>query len=51
MRLNPPSIFVFLISVLLAALALISKFGAIGVNVPATCRTRNTGWPWWLTWC
>ena len=34
MRLNPPSIFVFLISVLLAALALISKFGAIGINVP-----------------
>jgi hypothetical protein len=34
MRLNPPSIFVFLISVVLAALALLSKFGAIGVNVP-----------------
>jgi len=34
MRLNPPSIFVFLISVVLAALALISKFGAVGINVP-----------------
>jgi hypothetical protein len=34
MRLNPPSIFVFVVSVLLAALALISKFGAIGINVP-----------------
>jgi hypothetical protein len=34
MRLNPPSIFVFLISLLLAGLALISKFGAIGINVP-----------------
>jgi hypothetical protein len=34
MRLNPPSIFVFAISVLLAALALVSKFGAIGINVP-----------------
>ena len=34
MRLNPPSIFVFLISVLLAVLALVSKFGAIGINVP-----------------
>jgi hypothetical protein len=34
MRLNPPSIYVFLISLLLAGLALISKFGAIGINVP-----------------
>ena len=34
MRLNPPSIFVFLISLVLAALALLSKFGAIGINVP-----------------
>jgi hypothetical protein len=36
MRLNPPSIFVFLISLVLAALALVSKskFGAIGINVP-----------------
>lgn len=34
MRLNPPSIFIFVASVLLAALALISKFGAIGINVP-----------------
>jgi hypothetical protein len=34
MRLNPPSIFVFVVSVLLAAVALISKFGAIGINVP-----------------
>jgi hypothetical protein len=34
MRLNAPSIFIFLISVLLAAVALISKFGAIGINVP-----------------
>jgi hypothetical protein len=34
MRLNPPSIFVFIVSVLLAAVALISKFGAIGINVP-----------------
>lgn len=34
MRLNPPSVFVFVISVLLAGLALISKFGAIGINVP-----------------
>jgi hypothetical protein len=34
MRLNPPSIFIFVTSVLLAALALISKFGAIGINVP-----------------
>lgn len=34
MRLNSPSIFIFIISVLLAAVALISKFGAIGINVP-----------------
>jgi hypothetical protein len=34
MRLNPPSIFIFVVSVLLAALALISKFGAIGINLP-----------------
>ena len=34
MRLNPPSIFVFLISLLLAALALLSKFGAVGIYVP-----------------
>ena len=34
MRLNPPSIFVFLISLVLAILALVSKFGAVGMNVP-----------------
>lgn len=34
MRLNAPSIFIFLVSVLLAIVALISKFGAIGINVP-----------------
>ena len=34
MRLNPPSIFIFIVSVLLAAVALLSKFGAIGINVP-----------------
>jgi hypothetical protein len=34
MRLNPPSLAVFLISLILAALALVSKFGAIGINVP-----------------
>ncbi len=34
MRLNPPSIFIFVVSILIAALALISKFGAIGINVP-----------------
>jgi len=34
MRLNPPSLVVFVISLLLAGLALISKFGAIGINVP-----------------
>ena len=34
MRLNPPSIFIFLISVVIAALALISKFGAVGIYVP-----------------
>ena len=34
MRLNPPSLFVFLISLVIAAVALISKFGAIGINVP-----------------
>jgi hypothetical protein len=34
MRLNPPSLIVFLISLLLAIVALISKFGAIGINVP-----------------
>lgn len=34
MRLNPPSIFVFLIALMLAVVALISKFGAIGINVP-----------------
>jgi hypothetical protein len=34
MRLNPPSIFIFIVSVLLAILALVSKFGAIGINVP-----------------
>ena len=34
MRLNPPSIFIFIVSVLLAVLALVSKFGAIGINVP-----------------
>ena len=34
MRLNPPSLFIFSISLLLAGLALISKFGAIGINVP-----------------
>jgi hypothetical protein len=34
MRLNPPSIFIFVVSVLIAALALISKFGAVGINVP-----------------
>ncbi|MGE3065144.1 MAG: hypothetical protein AB7K67_06140 [Hyphomicrobiaceae bacterium] len=34
MRLNPPSIFVFLISLVLAVVALISKFGPIGINVP-----------------
>jgi hypothetical protein len=33
-RLNPPSIFIFIVSLLLAALALISKFGAIGINLP-----------------
>lgn len=34
MRLNPPSIFIFVTSVLLAVVALISKFSAIGINVP-----------------
>ncbi len=34
MRLNPPSLFVFLISLVIAAIALISKFGAVGINVP-----------------
>jgi hypothetical protein len=34
MRLNPPSIAVFVISLILAAVALLSKFGAIGINVP-----------------
>jgi hypothetical protein len=34
MRLNPPSIFIFVVSVLLAVVALISKFGAVGINVP-----------------
>jgi hypothetical protein len=34
MKLNAPSIFIFVISVLLAAVALLSKFGAIGINVP-----------------
>jgi hypothetical protein len=34
MRLNSPSIAVFVISLLLAALALLSKFGAIGINLP-----------------
>jgi hypothetical protein len=34
MRLNPPSIFIFVVSVLLAILALVSKFGAVGINVP-----------------
>jgi hypothetical protein len=34
MRLNPPSIFIFVVSVLFALVALISKFGAIGINVP-----------------
>ena len=34
MRLNPPSIFVFLISLVLAVVALISKFVPIGINVP-----------------
>ena len=34
MRLNPPSIFIFVVSVLIAALALLSKFGAVGINVP-----------------
>ncbi len=34
MRLNPPSLFIFLASLLLAIIALISKFGAIGINLP-----------------
>jgi hypothetical protein len=34
MKLNAPSIFIFVISVLLAGVALLSKFGAIGINVP-----------------
>lgn len=34
MRLNPPSIFIFLVSILIAFVALISKFGAIGINIP-----------------
>jgi hypothetical protein len=34
MRLNPPSIFVFMIALVLAVVALISKFGAVGINVP-----------------
>jgi hypothetical protein len=34
MRLNPPSLFLFLTSLLLAAVALLSKFGAIGINLP-----------------
>lgn len=34
MRLNSPSIYVFLISLVLAAVALISKFGAVGINLP-----------------
>jgi hypothetical protein len=34
MRLNPPSIAIFVISLIIAAVALISKFGAIGINVP-----------------
>ena len=34
MRLNPPSLPVLLISLLRAGLALISKFGGIGINVP-----------------
>ena len=34
MRLNPPSVFVFVASVLIAVVALVSKFGAIGINVP-----------------
>ncbi len=34
MHLNSPSLFIFLTSLLLAALALLSKFGAIGINLP-----------------
>ena len=34
MRLNPPSLFVFLASLLLAIVALLSKFGAVGINLP-----------------
>ena len=34
MRLNPPSIIVFLLSLVVAAAALVSKFGAIGINLP-----------------
>ena len=34
MRLNPPSLFLFLASLLLAAVALVSKFGAIGIDLP-----------------
>ena len=34
MHLNPPSLFIFLTSLLLAAVALLSKFGAIGINLP-----------------
>jgi hypothetical protein len=34
MRLNPPSLPVFLIALALATVALVSKFGAIGINVP-----------------
>ncbi len=34
MHFNPPSLFVFLTSLLLAAVALVSKFGAIGINLP-----------------
>jgi hypothetical protein len=33
-RLNSPSIAIFVISLLLAGLALLSKFGAIGINLP-----------------
>ena len=47
MRLNPPSLVVFLISLLLAGLALISKFGGIGINVPRYLPHQEYWLAWW----
>jgi hypothetical protein len=47
MHFNPPSLFTFLTSLMLAILALLSKFGAIGIHLPRFLPHQE----YWLAMC